>query len=90
MKTGRGQTIIDMAMQTCGSAEASWAIATVNGVGLTEDAEGLDLATGTAERDEETALSMATAGAKPASDGEPERSERNPIGQTIIGEGKIA
>lgn len=41
-KAGRGQTVIDMALQCNGSAQEAWAIAIDMGVGLTDSIEGQD------------------------------------------------
>lgn len=89
MKAERGQTLIDVAVQHCGSAEAAWAIAERNGLGLTDSPEDEAIELPTDGGDAETATAMAASGARPATDGEPARSERIPIGQIEIGRDKI-
>jgi hypothetical protein len=44
MKTKKGQSLFDIAIQGCGSAEAAFDLAVLNGVSLTDElSAGLDL-----------------------------------------------
>ena len=89
MRPGQGQTLIDVAVELGGRAEASWAIAMRSGVGLTDDVSGMELDVPSVAADPETAEAMAAYGAKPACDGAPEQADRKPIGTAIIGRDMI-
>ena len=42
MKAGRGQTVIDLALERNGSAQEAWLLAVEMGVSLTDTVEGLE------------------------------------------------
>ncbi|MBR1644331.1 MAG: hypothetical protein IJ684_03045 [Bacteroidales bacterium] len=86
-QAGQGQTVIDMAVQHLGLAEAAWALAERNGVGLIDSVSGLDLDMPNVDIDSDTVAAMA--GSSPATDGEPRRGTRTPIGELIIGKDRI-
>ena len=89
MRAGQGQTIIDVAAQSLGSAEAAWEIAVRSGLNLTDTPGATDLAIPTDGGDPDMAAAMAASDARPATDGTPARDRRVPIGQFRIGIDKI-
>lgn len=44
VKGGRGQTVLDVALESAGSAERAWELAEKNGRWVLDEAEGLELA----------------------------------------------
>ena len=89
MRAGQGQTIIDVAAQSCGCAEAAWEIAVLSGLNLTDTPGDADLAIPPDGGDPDTVAAMAANDARPATDGTPRRDHRVPIGQFGIGIDKI-
>ena len=79
--------MIDMAVQHTGLADAAWAIAERNGVSLTDSVGGMDLELSAVESDSDTVAAMG--GSRPATEGEPRRSTRIPIGELEIGKDRI-
>lgn len=56
MIAGRGQTLIDVAVERSGSAQEAWTLAVSLGVGLTYKIEGTDAGSGPAVRNKRIVL----------------------------------
>ena len=89
MKAGQKQTLIDVAAQICGSAEASWEIAVHSGMGLTDTPGSEELEVPAEGCDPDTAREMASTGARPATDCTVDDEPRAAIGQFRIGRDRI-
>lgn len=85
MKAGQRQTLIDVAVECCGQAEAVWEIAVRNGIGLTDEVSGMQLYIPSENTDQDTVSAMVAADAHPACEGHVVRDVRAPIGQAVIG-----
>lgn len=85
MTPGQRQTLIDVAVERSGAAEAVWDIAVRNGIGLTDDVAGVELEVSDIATDPETVEAMKAAGAKPACAGTTVSIGYHPIGQAQIG-----
>ena len=81
IKGGQGQTQIDVAVGLGGDAETAWAMAERNGMSLTDEASGLELA--------EVEMELTGEPCTPATDGEARAEQRKPIGEAEIGKEKI-
>lgn len=90
MKAGQGQTLIDVAVEHSGAAEAAWEIAMRSGVSLTDGTDGVELELPGVAADADTVSALEAAGAHPATAGEVVATKRvKPIGQTKIGMTRI-
>lgn len=86
MKAGQGQTLIDVAVEHSGAAEAAWEIAMRSGVSLTDGTDGVELELPGVAADADTVSALEAAGAKPATDGEIDTElVVPPIGLIVIG-----
>lgn len=89
MKAGQGQTLLDVAVQCSGMAEAAWEIALRSGINITDGVDGVELDIPAVAADTDTAAAMAATSAHPATDGTPNRDLYATIGKLIIGKDKI-
>lgn len=85
MKAGQRQTLIDVAVECGGHAEAVWEIAVRNGIGLTDAVAGMQLDVPSVPADQDTVSAMVAADAHPACEGAVVWDVRVPIGQAVIG-----
>lgn len=89
MTPGQRQTLIDVAVECNGMAEAAWDIAIHNGIGLTDNVAGVNLNVPCVNTDIDTVEALKAAGAKPACEGSISSDEHLPIGQSQIGRDAI-
>lgn len=89
MIAGQGQTVMDVAVERSGTAEAAWDIAVRSGVNLTDAVAGTTLDVPSVAADPDTVEALSAAGARPATDGSTEQYEHRAIGVAIIGTDRI-
>lgn len=66
MKGSRGQTVLDVALEIAGRAEAAWELAAGSGLAVTEEAEGAELGEMTEGREEAVVRRYRAEGTRPA------------------------
>ena len=81
---GKRQSVLDIALQCGGSAEACWEIAVRNGCSLTSQVEGQQLELPPVPIDGDTVAELAADGVRPACD-VPDGNGRKPVGTFVIG-----
>ena len=86
---GKGQGVLDIALQYAGSAEAAWEIAVRNGCGITSPVEGTMMGLPSVPMDADTVAAMAADGVRPACDTAAPESTKA-IGAFVIGTDKIS
>lgn len=85
MKGGRGQTVLDVALETAGRTEAAWELALRNGVWVLEEAEGAELTELREGKNEAVVRRYGAGGTRPATG----LTERDGIGGWRVGGGEV-